>query len=135
MENQYIERGIYKVRQDGTKDFVAFKTREEKLAEEKKRARNLRIDAKRDGWYEDIDRICIEMRQAGYDNPSILFFNDKHRLGGTTICPNPDCSDSPHCEDIPDEKTLLPGMLFDENEHTFRSDVIAARRTAKTVAS
>jgi hypothetical protein len=39
MENQYIERGIYKVRQDGTKDFVAFKTREEKLADdEKKRA-------------------------------------------------------------------------------------------------
>jgi hypothetical protein len=30
MEQQYIERGIYKVRQDGTKDFVAFKTREEK---------------------------------------------------------------------------------------------------------
>jgi TPR repeat protein len=33
MENQYIERGIYKVRQDGTKEFVAFKTREEKLAQ------------------------------------------------------------------------------------------------------
>ena len=30
MEQQYVERGIYKVRQDGTKDFVVFKTREEK---------------------------------------------------------------------------------------------------------
>ena len=30
MDNQYKERGIYKVRQDGTKDFVPFKTREEK---------------------------------------------------------------------------------------------------------
>jgi TPR repeat protein len=32
MDNQYIERGIYKVRKDGTKKFVAFKTRKEKLA-------------------------------------------------------------------------------------------------------
>ena len=38
MDNQYKERGIYKVRHDGTKEFVAFKTREEKLANEKRRA-------------------------------------------------------------------------------------------------
>ena len=37
MDNQYKERGIYKVRQDGTKDFVPFKTREDKLAKEKER--------------------------------------------------------------------------------------------------
>ena len=39
MDKQYKERGLYKVRQDGTKEFVPFKTREEwkSLVEEKKR--------------------------------------------------------------------------------------------------
>jgi len=74
MENQYIERGIYKVRQDGTKDFVAFKTRAEKLAEKladgkKKRALVLQ---KLNTFISDIDNLDVDYQIAA--KPKSLWF-------------------------------------------------------------
>ena len=76
--------------------------RERKLAEEKKKAWKLRTDKLWDAWYKDLHRICVELRQAGYVNPSILLFNDEHRLWGTTICSDEGCDITQlHCADIP----------------------------------
>jgi len=74
MEQQYKERGIYKVRQNGTKDFVAFKTREEKLAEkladgEKKRALILQ---KLNTFISDMDNLAVDYQVSG--NPKSWWF-------------------------------------------------------------
>ena len=76
-KNQYKERGIYKVRQDGTKvDFVPFRTRAEKLAEklagEKKRALILQ---KLQAFIADIDTgtIAFNMEATNWDTVKCSF--------------------------------------------------------------
>ena len=76
MDKQYKERGIYKVRQDGTKDFVAFKTREEKLAD---------IEKKKELIIQQVKTFIWDMKNSGIFFKMSFDLERWEEFGGGTL--------------------------------------------------